>query len=123
MREKLRTDLLDFRITQLVGLDADNEPKVYFLHAPEGTTGDYIEYEFYDDEQEEWHDENTVKALTYYIQVDIFSPKSYSAIEEVAKTVLKEKGYDGGHGPDLYENDTKLYHNPLRFTYTQELFE
>jgi hypothetical protein len=120
MREKLRQDLLDNRITQLVGLDMDMEPKVYFLHAPESPKGDYIEYEIYD-EEEVFHDENTPIAATYYIQVDIYSPASYSAIEAAVKTVLKEKGYDGGRGPDLYENDTKLYHKPLRFTFTEIL--
>lgn len=120
MREKLRADLLDERITQLVGLDDNGEPKVYFLHAPESPVGAYIEYEIYD-VQEVYHDENTEKAITYYIQVDIFSPGSYSEIETTVKTVLKEKGYDGGYGPDLYENDTKLYHKPLRFTYTKIL--
>jgi hypothetical protein len=120
VKKTLRTDLLDERITQLVGFDNDEQPKIYFLHAPESTSGAYIEYEIYD-EQEAYHDENTEKAVTYFIQVDIFSPKDYSLIEEAVKTVLKEKKYDGGLGPDLYESDTKLYHKPLRFTYTKML--
>jgi hypothetical protein len=120
MREKLRTDLLNDKIVTLVGNDRDGEPKVYFLHAPENTSGAYIEYEIYD-EQEAYYDENTEKAIDYYIQVDIFSPYDYSSIEKAVKEVLKEKGYDGGRGPDLYEEDTRLYHKPLRFTYTQIL--
>jgi hypothetical protein len=120
MREKLRADLLDSRITTLVGIDDNGEPKIYFLHAPESTKGIYIEYEVYD-EQGALYDENTEKATDYYIQVDIFSPNDYSQVEKTVKTVLKEKGYDGGHGPDLYEKDTKLYHKPLRFIYAEYL--
>lgn len=127
MKIKLKNDLFDTSIISLVGYDensVDEEgkplPKIYFLHAPDSTPGAYIEYEIYD-EKEAFHDENTALAIDYYIQVDIFTPSDYTLIETAVKTVLKEKGYDGGHGPDLYEKDTKLYHKPLRFTYTEIL--
>jgi hypothetical protein len=120
MREKLRQDLLNQSIIDLVGYDDNLEPKIYFLHAPESTSGNYIEYEIYD-EQGAFYEENEPTATTYYIQVDIYSPGSYSALEKAVKDALRNKGYDGGYGPDLYDNTTKLNHKPLRFTYTEIL--
>lgn len=122
MKAQLRSDLLDEKILDLVGYDEDGEPKIYFLQSPESPKGAYIEYEIYD-VQEAYHDENTEKALTHYIQVSIFSPGDYTSIERVVRETLKGKGYDGGYGPDLYEEKTKLNHKPLRFTYTEILEE
>lgn len=118
MRERLRKDLLDPEIMNLVGYDEDEEPKIYFLYAPEGTKGSYIEYEIYDSVGA-LYSEGEEKALIHYIQVDIFSPYDYGELEKTIRRVLKSKGYYGGYGPDMFEKDTKLNHKPLRFNFME----
>ncbi len=122
MRKRLTGDLLDDKIIQLVGYDENEEPKIYFLSAPKNTAGTYIEYEIYDTVPA-CYEEGEEKALTHYIQVSIYSNKEYEELEKAIRKVLKSKGYCGGYGPDLEEKETKLYHKPLRFNYTEMLEE
>lgn len=107
----LRSVLLSPEIVILTG-----DKTVHFLHAA-SPIPPYIEYEIYDEEGALYTEGKEV-ATDYYIQVDIFSETDYSDIEERVKEKMLSAGFEGGHGPDLYEKDTKLYHKPLRFNYT-----
>lgn len=111
MKTQLRKDLMDTRITSIVGTD------IYFLHKPEENIANtYIEYEIirktYDD-----YCANDNLSENYLIQVDIFSKGNYANLEKVIEEVLKEKDYRFVQSADMYEEDTKLYHKAMRFNY------
>lgn len=113
-KEYVRSLLLDNTITSLTGDDT-----VYFLHADDPVSP-YVEYQFYNEVGESWEEGKEV-STTFYLQVDIFSTGSYTVLEEAIKNKLLNAGFEGGHGPDLYEKDTMLYHKPLRFNFTKKL--
>lgn len=113
-REYVKSLLLDDNIISLTG---DNT--VHFLHA-DNPVNPYIEYELYNEVGAEWEEGKEI-ATTFYLQVDIFSTGSYTALEEAIKNKLLNAGFEGGHGPDLYEQATMLYHKPLRFNFTKKL--
>ena len=111
MKTKLRTDLFDNRITSLVGKN------IYFLHKDESIKSDtYIEYEIIRKTYNDYAGDRNISEV-YIIQVDIFSKNDYSNIEKTIENVLKEKGYRFTDSVDLYEEDTKLFHKPMRFNY------
>ncbi|MGD9700676.1 hypothetical protein [Acinetobacter sp.] len=56
----------------------------------------------------------------YLLQVDIWSKDDYSAIAILVKTKLSELGFHRTAEYDDYENNTKIYHKILRFSYLKE---
>lgn len=111
MKSKLKKDLNDKRIASICN-------NIFFLHKQEDIKCDtYIEYEilkkkYYNYAGNKNFDED------YVIQVDIFSKSNYFNLEKVLTDVLEEKGYYFLESADLYEDDTKLYHNASRWRYT-----
>ena len=105
MREKLKKDLFDKRITDIVA------NRIYLIHVPEGEEcGDiYIEYMFYN------------KSKTHYIQIDIFSIGDFTDLENALEEVLQEKGYCDIESVDGFEEKTKLYTLKYRCTYKERL--
>lgn len=89
------------------------DKKVYFLHATAPNTP-YIEYEVVD-EFGDGFAENKEISTCHVVQVDIFSTEDYSNIEEVVFNKMIEAGFNRDKSADLYEEDTKLYHKPMRF--------
>lgn len=111
MKSILRKDLMDTRITSLVGTD------IYFLHKPEEKQVEtYIEYEIIRKEYDDYCANDNLSE-NYLIQVDIFSKGNYDNLEKVIEEVLKEKDYRFVQSADMYEEDTKLYHKAMRFNY------
>lgn len=100
--------------TDILNLTTDK--KVYFLHAENPTTP-YIEYEIFDENGEEWA-ENKEIATNYYVQVDIFSKKDYTDLENKIKEVMTNADFSRSMCADLYENDTQLFHKAMRFFIT-----
>ncbi len=80
------------------------------------TVHEYLESEesFQDDEASE---------LEHNIQVDIWSKDSIESynLKKQVRNLLKENGFKFTSGQDLFENDTKIYHKGLRFTYLEEV--
>ena len=77
----------------------------------------YIEYRILTERESDFAGNKNLTE-TYYLQVDIFSYGNYKKLAQTVKNTLKSKGYislstDG----DLYEEDTKLYHKIMRFSY------
>ncbi len=111
MKTQLRKDLMDTRITSLIGNN------IYFLHKLEENMADtYIEYEIVRKTHDDYCGNNNLTE-NYIVQVDIFSKGSYSKIEETIEEVLKEKDYVFLQSIDLYEKNTKLFHKGMRFNY------
>lgn len=115
MKKQLRKDLMDKRITDLVGKN-----NIFLLHAATQPKTDYIEYEVYDKKYADYSG-GEHKSEIHLIQVDIFSKGDYSSIEDAVEEVLHEKGYKFIQSADLYEQDTKLYHKAMRFNYKKFL--
>lgn len=111
MKTQLRKDLMDNRITSLVGNN------IYFLHKPEETKVDtYLEYEIIRKTYDDFCGNNNLTE-NYVIQVDIFSKGNYSKLEETIEEVLKEKDYRFLQSMDMFEEETKLFHCGMRFNH------
>ncbi|NRT32648.1 prohead protease [Clostridium beijerinckii] len=110
--KKLMKDTLSN--TDILNLTTDK--KVYFLHA-ENPKPPYVEYEIFDENGEEWA-ENKEIATNYYVQVDIFSEKDYTDLENKIKEIMINAGFNRSMCADLYENDTQLFHKAMRFFIT-----
>jgi hypothetical protein len=113
LREKLRNDLTDQRITDIVG------ENIFYIHAPEAKNL-YIEYMFYDNNDSDFAS-NKNNSEIYYIQIDIFSSGDFTELENAIKDVMKEKGYIYINGVDGFEKETKLYTVKMRYKYKRVL--
>ncbi|MDU1413442.1 MAG: prohead protease [Clostridium sp.] len=111
MKNKLRKDLFDSRITYFINND------IYMLHKPESEKADvYIEYEIVRKEYDDYCGNDNLSE-DYLIQVDIFSKGNYADLEKIIEEVLKEKEYRFSNSVDMYEEDTCLFHCAMRFNY------
>lgn len=82
-----------------------------------GSVFPYITFILYDAQGEAWAENEEIET-GYYIQVDIWSKDSdYDDLASKVRSAMLAAGFLGGHGPDIYEQDTKIYHKPLRFIY------
>lgn len=60
--------------------------------------------------------DNEPTSIEYIVQVSIFDKKETLAIYQVIDPILKENGWRRLPGsPEIYEEDTQLYHRPLRY--------
>lgn len=116
MREKLRSDLFDKRITDIV---AD---RIYHIHVPEDCEcgNIYIEYMFYNKAKTDYSS-NRALYRKHYIQIDIYSTGDFTALETALEEVLEGKGYADIESVDGYEEKTKLYTLKYRCTYKEKL--
>lgn len=97
---------------EILNLLADK--KVYFLHA-NNPQPPYIEYEVIDEYGSDFA-ENEEKYTRYIIQVDIFSKRDYTEIEDTVKKHMISAGFERGMAADLYEEKTGLQHKGMRFS-------
>ena len=111
MISQLKKELNDETITSICN-------KIFYYIKPEQEKADtYIEYRILTERESDFAGNKNLTE-TYYLQVDIFSYGNYKKLAQTVKNTLKSKGYislstDG----DLYEEDTKLYHKIMRFSY------
>lgn len=119
MRQKIRQDLLDKRITSLLPKGEAEQEQIHYIHAinPMDT---YIEYLFYKSTKTDYSG-NKAHSKVHYIQVDIFSKGDFTKLQEALEEVLEEKGYVHEDEFDGYEEDTKLYTHKIRVSYKEML--
>ena len=80
-----------------------------------GKSKTYITYTFTEDDPVLFSEDQEAGSVAY-IDIDIFSDCNYLAIEKRIKEVMKENNFVRiGSSPDMYENDTGLYHKTLEF--------
>lgn len=85
----------------------------------EGEEDTFITFMVYFAQENEYYDDERT-AKEYYIKIDIFSKNSYTDIIEDVITTMKENGFEyESEASDLYEEDTKLYHKPIRFRWIE----
>lgn len=81
-----------------------------------GTASIYITFFIYNEQGEDWA-ENEETATGYSIQVDIWSPGDYTALETQVKSLMKAAGFIRTSSTDMFEPDTRIYHKAIRFNY------
>ena len=80
-----------------------------------GNSKTYITYTFTDDDPA-LHGVDQELGSIRYIDIDIYSNGNYLAIEKRVKEVMKENNFiRTGSSPDMFEEDTGLYHKTLEF--------
>jgi hypothetical protein len=89
-----------------VALDVAAYPRVTFFEL------DNADSEYADD---------TEIASEITVQVDVWSKGSTTALAAAVDTVMKAEGFTRYYTTDLYEEDTKIYHKPLRYRKEIEL--
>jgi hypothetical protein len=86
----------------------------------DGSESTYITFFSYANKGEKYADDDEI-ITGYYMQLDIFSKTSYTNILEQVNKLMKEAGFiRKPAGPELFEDDTKLYHKPVRFFFYVE---
>lgn len=83
-----------------------------------GTATTYITFFLYDENAALIADDVEVNTR-YYVQIDVWSKGDYTNLVEQVKNKLIELGFNRRSAIDLYEDDTKIYHKAMRFSYTQ----
>lgn len=93
------------RIYQLVAPDAEEFPRVTFFEL------DNRDYSFADD---------TALSSEIKFQISVWSKGSTSAIAMEVDKTMKELGFQRYFATDLYEDDTKVFHKPMRYRTQKE---
>ena len=81
-----------------------------------GNSKTYVTYTFIDDDPTLFGDDKEVGSVAY-VDIDIFSESNYLAIERKIKEIMENNNFiRSGSSPDMYEEDTGLYHKTLEFS-------
>lgn len=82
-----------------------------------GTETTYITFFEYAEPSEQFADgKETIRG--HYIQVDIWSKSNYSDIQKQIEKLLDSAGFiRRAPGPEMYEEETKIFHKALRYLY------
>lgn len=82
-----------------------------------GTETTYITFFEYAEPSEQFADDKeTIRG--HYIQIDIWSKTNYSDLQKQIEKLLENAGFiRRSPGPEIYEEETKIFHKPLRYLY------
>lgn len=81
----------------------------------DGKEKTYMTYTFTDDRPELFADDKELGSVIS-LDIDIFSDRNFIAIVNKVKEVMEENNFIRiSNSPDMYENDTGLYHKTLEF--------
>ena len=84
-----------------------------------GNEDPYITFFFYNDQGEAFADNEEI-VTGHYLQVDIWTKDSFTALAEQVKSLMKNAGFTRIYETELYEKDTSINHKVLRFSYYEE---
>jgi hypothetical protein len=84
-----------------------------------GNEDPYITFFFYNDQGEVFADNEEI-ITGHYLQVDIWTKDSFTALAEQVKSLMKNAGFTRIYETELYEKDTSINHKVLRFSYYEE---
>ena len=80
-----------------------------------GNSKTYVTYTFINDAPTLFGDDKEIGSIIS-IDIDIFSNKNYLAIEKKIIEIMEENNFiRTGNSPDMYEDDTGLYHKTIEF--------
>jgi len=95
---------------------------VAFQTFPESvfTTFPRISY-FCINEQVVYSADDAPAAVEYAVQVDVWHNTDYASLVSQVQAAMSAAGFGRGSGGDIYDPDSRIYHKPLRFYYTEVL--
>mgnify|MGYP003322907501 CR=1 FL=1 len=80
-----------------------------------GNSKTYVTYTFTGDDPSLFGDDKEL-ASVISVDVDIYSDGNYLAIENAIKTIMENNNFIRiSNSPDMYEEDTGLYHKTIEF--------
>ena len=80
-----------------------------------GNSKTYVTYTFTNDDPSLFGDDKEIGSVIS-IDIDIFSNKNYLAIEKKIIEIMEDNNFIRvGNSPDMYEEDTGLYHKTIEF--------
>ena len=80
-----------------------------------GKSKTYVTYTFTGDDPK-LYGENIEIGSVISIDIDIYSDKNYLAIQEAVETIMEDNDFiRTGCSPDMYEEDTGLFHKTIEF--------
>lgn len=88
--------------------------RVYQLAAPDATEFPRITFFEVDNRDAAFADDQAIMA-DVIVQIDIWSKGSTSALAGEVDKTMKAQGWSRTSAPDLYEEDTKVYHKAARY--------
>lgn len=75
----------------------------------------YVTYTFIDDEPSLFGDDKEIGSIVR-VDMDIFSEGNFLAIVDRIEEIMKDNNFvRSGYSPDMYEEDTGLYHKTIEF--------
>jgi hypothetical protein len=89
-------------------------PLSFLKYSGKATT--YMTYFCYNEQGEAWAENVEIKT-GYYVQVDLWSKEDCTELAEQVKAAMITAGFTRTTAQDLYEDDTKIYHKAMRFSY------
>ena len=80
-----------------------------------GNSKTFVTYTFTGDDPALFGEDKEIGSIIS-VDVDIFSDKNFIAIQEKIEELMEENDFiRTGTSPDLYEEDTKLFHKTIEF--------
>lgn len=105
--ELLKTIFNDFKVNEI------KVPVEYITY--KGKERTYVTYTFTGDDPSLFGDDKEIGSIVS-VDIDIFSESNFLAIEEKIKELMEENNFiRTGCSPDMYEEDTGLYHKTIEF--------
>ena len=80
-----------------------------------GNSKTYVTYTFTGDDPSLFGEDKEIGSIIS-VDVDVFSDGNFVAIQEKIEQLMEDNGFiRTGTSPDLYEEDTKLFHKTIEF--------
>ena len=80
-----------------------------------GNSKTYVTYTFTDDDPQLFGEDKEIGSVIA-VDIDIYSDGNYLAIREAVETIMEENEFiRTGCSPDMYEEDTGLFHKTIEF--------
>ena len=94
-------------------VDGEEIPVEYLKY--KGNKKTFVTYAFTGDDPSLFGEDKEIGSIIS-VDVDIFSDKNFIAIQEKIEELMEENDFiRTGTSPDLYEEDTKLFHKTIEF--------
>lgn len=94
-------------------VDDEKVPVEYIKY--KGKKKTYVTYTFTDDDPKLFGEDKEIGSVIA-VDIDIYSDGNYLAIREAVETLMEENEFiRTGCSPDMYEEDTGLFHKTIEF--------
>jgi hypothetical protein len=80
----------------------------------------HITFFGYAENGECWADNKEIQT-SYYIQIDVWSKDDYISLVNECMRLMTAAGFKRLSAMDLYEDELKIYHKAIRFSFSEEI--